>query len=97
VCKPAVWNSYPFAQYRKITGKEAKKRQTCPEMPKPLPAVRSSAECLAQYEQLHSQALETSNNSAPYSLEMAFMERQGLAAWMDADWDKLSDATGIGI
>lgn len=42
-------------------------------------------ECLAQYETLRWQALELSSQEAPNpkSVEAAFIERQGLAAWAE--------------
>jgi hypothetical protein len=42
-------------------------------------------ECLAQYETLRRQALEPSSQEAPNpkSVEAAFIERQGLAAWAE--------------
>lgn len=42
-------------------------------------------ECLAQYETLRRQALEPSFQEAPNpkSVEAAFIERQGLAAWAE--------------
>lgn len=45
--------------------------------------VRSAAECRNQYETLRCQALESSGLSSRKGLELAFIERQGLTAWME--------------
>ena len=51
--------------------------------------IRSASECLFRYELIRCQALESGELSRSLALEMAFLERQGLAAWMAADWSKL--------
>ena len=45
--------------------------------------IRSAAECRNQYETLRCQALESSGLSSRKGLELAFIERQGLTAWME--------------
>jgi len=39
------------------------------------------------------QALESGEFSSSLALEMAFIERQGLAAWITTDWNNNSFAT----
>jgi hypothetical protein len=41
------------------------------------------SECLKQYEILCSQALESADRSGPSGLELACVERWGLAAWVE--------------
>jgi hypothetical protein len=52
--------------------------------------VRSAAECRNQYETLRRQALESSGLSSRNGLELAFIERQGLTAWMERGPDSQS-------
>jgi hypothetical protein len=49
------------------------------------PAVRSALETLNQYETLRHQALESAQGEPPalQRLGVAFIERQGLAAWVE--------------
>jgi hypothetical protein len=50
---------------------------------------RSESECLARYEILRRQVLESGDDPHPNGLELAFIERQGLAAWMAYGPDNL--------
>ena len=45
-------------------------------------AVRSVSECLEEYEILRRQALESADRFGPDGVELAFIERWGLAAWV---------------
>ena len=45
------------------------------------------SECRHQYETLRRQALEPSGLSSRNGLELAFIERQGLTAWMERGLD----------
>jgi len=96
-CEPTVWNIHPSAQYRKSTGKTTKKNLPHHEMPNPLDktADRSASECLSQYEILRRQALEPGDDANPNGLELAFIERQGLAAWIDAGWNSPSSVNTL--
>lgn len=51
--------------------------------------IRSASECLFRYEIIRCQVLESDEFSSSLALEMAFLERQGLAAWMVTEWSKL--------
>jgi hypothetical protein len=46
--------------------------------------VWSGSECLERYEALRRQALELGDRNCPADLEVAFIESQGLAAWIVA-------------
>jgi transposase len=61
---------------------EPKLRTAVPAASRPA-IVRSAAECRNQYETLRRQALESSGLSSRKGLELAFIERQGLTAWME--------------
>ena len=50
---------------------------------------RSESECLALYEILRCQVLESGDSPPLNGLELAFIERQGLAAWMAYGPDNL--------
>ena len=90
-----IQNLHPLAQHRTSAGQSEKKSSACQKLPLPLPftQVRSASECLLRYELLRCQALEAGEPSSSLALEMAFIERQGLAAWIAADWNRFS-ATG---
>ena len=83
--EPALWDIHPSAQYPTCAGQAAKKRLPDHETSQPLcPASpRSGSECLARYEILRRQVLEFGDDPHPNGLELAFIERQGLAAWME--------------
>ena len=90
-CEPALWDIHPSAQYPTCAGQAAKKRMPDHETSQPLcPASpRSGSECLARYEILRRQVLEFGDDPHPNGLELAFIERQGLAAWMEYGPDNL--------
>lgn len=66
-------------------------------MPQAVPAaarstrVRSAAEYRSQYETLRRQALEPSGLSGRNGVGLAFIERVGVAAWMEHAWDGPAD------
>jgi hypothetical protein len=90
-CKPAVageptlWDIHPSTQYPTRASQAAKKRLPDHETSQPLcPATpQSESECLARYEILRRQVLKSGDDPHPISLELAFIQRQGLAAWVE--------------
>lgn len=79
-----VWHLSASAQYRKGAGAAPKKGLTAnaaSEASHPT-VVRNMAECEKQYEILRRQALEPGETTTCNGLELAFIERRGLAAWM---------------
>jgi len=89
--KPTLWDIHPSAQYPTSPGQAAKKRLPDHETSQPLrPAThRSGSECLARYEILRRQVLESGDDPHPNGLELAFIQRQGLAAWLEYAPDNL--------
>jgi hypothetical protein len=89
-CARTIWRLHLPAQHRASVGQAEKKRVTCREAPRSRASTnrRSASECLFQYELLRCQALVAGDSSSPLALEVSFIERKGLAAWMAVDWSK---------
>jgi hypothetical protein len=85
-----LWHLHPPAQHRTSAGQAEKKRADCCETLRSQASTsrRSASECLFRYELLRCQALETGDASGPLALELAFIEREGLAAWMAVAWSE---------
>ena len=90
--RTTVWLICPCAQYRTSGGSRSKKSLSQISVPdRPTPAtVRSGFDCRERYEALRGQALqsllhsEAGDSSCHEGLELAFIEQQGLAAWIAA-------------
>lgn len=97
-CAGALRYFRPPAQHRASPGQSEKKTSSQQKLPRQtFTNGRSASECLFRYEIIRCQALEATELSGSQAFEMAFIERQGLAAWMAAGWSDLSDCGEKGI
>jgi len=89
----ALWYFHPPAEHRTSPGQPEKKTASQRKSPQQsFPHGRSAPECLFRYEIIRCQAMEATELSGSQAFEMAFIECQGLAAWIAADWSHPSAA-----